>query len=81
MTVHLSIVLFAPLIMGVVGALLGPSAPWAAVAGAALVLGYSVVMLLDFEQGAAGLQYATDDACAPPSSTTRCCVPSKPRSA
>jgi NADH-quinone oxidoreductase subunit M len=61
MTVHLSIVLFWPLAFAVLGAFaprgLGRLAP---LVGAVVPLGYAVVMLFDFEEGA-GLQWVTDD--------------------
>ncbi len=63
MTIHLSIVLFLPLAAGLLG-VLAPNrlAPWVHVAGAALVLAYAVLLLVDFDRGAEGLQYATNDA-------------------
>jgi len=62
-TVHLTIVLFAPVVFGIAGALLPQrTAPWAAVLGAGVVLAYVVIMLLDFDSGAGGLQYVTNDA-------------------
>jgi NADH-quinone oxidoreductase subunit M len=61
-TVHLSIVLFAPLATGLLGAVLPRGwARWSVLAGTLVVLGYAMVMLADFESGAGGLQYATDD--------------------
>jgi NADH-quinone oxidoreductase subunit M len=62
-TVHLSILLFWPLVFATLGALApGRLGPAAALAGALVPLGYVVVMMLDFEPGVAGLQYVTDDA-------------------
>ena len=61
MTIHLSIILFLPLIAGLVGALLPRGmARWAALAGSAAVLAYMIVVLADFDRGA-GLQYVTND--------------------
>ena len=61
MTIHLSIVLFLPLACGLVSALLPPRLGRSAVlAGPLLVLGYVIVMLVDFESGG-GLQWVTDD--------------------
>jgi NADH-quinone oxidoreductase subunit M len=61
-TIHLSIVLFLPLAFGLV-ALLLPGAASRAVAllGAALTFAYTVVLAVDFDTGAAGLQYLTDE--------------------
>ena len=62
MTVHLSIVIFAPLVFGVLGAFLPRGAALVcAVFGALVPLVYAVVMLLDFDVAARGLQYLTDD--------------------
>jgi NADH-quinone oxidoreductase subunit M len=62
MTIHLSIVLFLPLAAGLVGALLPRGmARWAVLAGTVAVLGYAIVLLADFDSGARGLQYVTDD--------------------
>jgi NADH-quinone oxidoreductase subunit M len=61
-TIHLSIVLFLPLAAGLVGAALPRGmARWAVLAGTVAVLAYSIVLLADFDSGAAGLQYVTDD--------------------
>jgi NADH-quinone oxidoreductase subunit M len=61
-TIHLSIILFLPLASGLVAALLPRRlAPWAVLAGTVAVLAYAVVLLFDFESGARGLQYVTDD--------------------
>jgi NADH-quinone oxidoreductase subunit M len=62
MTIHLSIVLFLPLAAGLVGAFLPRGmARWAVLAGTVAVLAYAIVMLADFDSGARGLQYVTDD--------------------
>ena len=61
MTIHLSIVIFLPLVVTLIGCLAGPRiARWFGVGGAAAVLAYTIVMLADFEAGG-GLQYITDD--------------------
>ena len=61
MTVHLSILLWLPAVGGLVGALLGRrTAAWAALAGSALALAYSVVAVVRFKSGS-GLQFVTDD--------------------
>jgi NADH-quinone oxidoreductase subunit M len=60
-TIHLSIVLFLPLVTGVIGAFLPRGmARWAVLAGTVAVLAYVVAMLIDFESGG-GLQWVTDD--------------------
>ncbi|MGH2969276.1 MAG: complex I subunit 4 family protein [Solirubrobacteraceae bacterium] len=62
MTIHLSILVFWPLALAVLGALAPRrAAPVFALVGALVPLGYSVLMLFDFEAGARGLQYLTDD--------------------
>jgi NADH-quinone oxidoreductase subunit M len=61
-TIHLSIILFLPLAFGVLGALLPRGlARWSALAGTVAVLAYAIVMLADFDSGARGLQYVTND--------------------
>jgi NADH-quinone oxidoreductase subunit M len=63
MTIHLSIVVFLPLIAALVAAFLPPRVGrWVVVAGSIAVLGYAIAMLFDFDRDAAGLQYVTDDA-------------------
>ncbi len=63
MTIHLSILVFWPLLLAVLGALAPRGvAPLFAVVGAFVPLGYAVLMLADFDTGASGLQYLTDDA-------------------
>ncbi len=61
MTIHLSILIFWPLAMAVIGAFMPRRiAPVFALIGALVPLGYAVLMLFDFETGG-GLQYVTDD--------------------
>jgi NADH-quinone oxidoreductase subunit M len=62
MTIHLSILIFWPLALAVLGGV-GPRpvAPAFAAVGALVPLGYAVLMLFDFDTGG-GLQYVTDDA-------------------
>jgi NADH-quinone oxidoreductase subunit M len=60
-TIHLSIVLFVPLLTGLVGAFLPrDGARWTVLIGTLIVLGYAIAMLVDFEPGG-GLQYVTND--------------------
>jgi NADH-quinone oxidoreductase subunit M len=62
MTIHLSLVIFWPLVFGVAGALVPrAAAPVFALVGALVPLGYAILMLLDFDPAARGLQYLTDD--------------------
>ena len=62
MTIHLSILIFWPLAFGVLGAIAPRrAAPVFALVGALVPLAYAVLMLFDFEPGARGLQYLTDD--------------------
>jgi NADH-quinone oxidoreductase subunit M len=63
MTIHLTIVIFLPLAGALVGAFL-PAARshWGALLGAVGTALYAIVMAFDFESGAEGLQYVTDDA-------------------
>jgi NADH-quinone oxidoreductase subunit M len=62
MTIHLSILLFFPLVFAALGALLPRSvAPFALLVGSLVSLVYAVLLLLDFDSGAEGLQYVTDD--------------------
>ncbi|MEA2295138.1 MAG: NADH-quinone oxidoreductase subunit [Solirubrobacteraceae bacterium] len=62
MTIHLSILVFAPLAFAFAGTLLpGRLAGYLGLAGSLVALGLSVAMLLDFNQSADGLQYVTDD--------------------
>ncbi len=62
MTVHLSILIFWPLLLAVLGALAPRAvAPLFALVGALVPLAYAVILLVDFDPGA-GMQYVTDDA-------------------
>jgi NADH-quinone oxidoreductase subunit M len=61
-TIHLSIILFLPLATGLLGAFLPRGqARWALLAGTVAVLAYVIVLLADYDSGARGLQYVTDD--------------------
>jgi len=63
MTIHLSILIFWPLLLAVLGGLAPRAvAPLFALVGALVPLGYAVIMLVDFDPAARGLQYLTDDA-------------------
>ena len=63
MTIHLSILIFWPLLLALLGGLAPRGvAPLFAVVGAMVPLGYAIILLADFDAGAAGLQYLTDDA-------------------
>ena len=62
MTVHLSILIFWPLLLAVLGALAPRAvAPAFTLVGALVPLGYAVIMLVDHDPDARGLQYVTDD--------------------
>jgi NADH-quinone oxidoreductase subunit M len=62
-TIHLSILLFWPLVFGVIAGLLPRSVSGLAViAGAIGPLAIAVVMLIDFDASKTTLQYVTDDA-------------------
>jgi NADH-quinone oxidoreductase subunit M len=62
MTIHLSILLFFPLALATLGALLPRAlAPAGLLLGSLVPLAYAVLMLFDFDSGAQGLQYLTDD--------------------
>jgi len=61
-TIHLSIVIFLPLVAGLIAAFLPARAGrWLVVAGTAAVLGYAIALIADFDRGADGLQFVTDD--------------------
>jgi NADH-quinone oxidoreductase subunit M len=63
MTVHLSILIFFPALFAVVGALGPPrAAPVIALFGTIVALAYAIILVADFDTGAHGLQYVTDDA-------------------
>jgi NADH-quinone oxidoreductase subunit M len=63
MTIHLSILIFWPLLLAVLGAIAPRAvAPLFALVGALVPLGYAVIMLVDHDPDAGGLQYLTDDA-------------------
>jgi NADH-quinone oxidoreductase subunit M len=63
MTVHLSILIFWPLLLAVLGGLVPRVvAPLFALVGALVPLGYAVILLIDHDPSVAGLQYVTDDA-------------------
>jgi NADH-quinone oxidoreductase subunit M len=62
LTIHLTILLFWPLALALLGAT-GPRS-WASgvsVVGAVVPLAYAVMMLFDYDTSAGGLQYVTDD--------------------
>ncbi|MET0971955.1 MAG: NADH-quinone oxidoreductase subunit M [Thermoleophilaceae bacterium] len=62
MTIHLSILLFLPLVAGFLSTLAPPKlGRWIVFAGTVAVLAYAVAMLVDFDKNA-GMQYVTDDA-------------------
>ena len=62
MTVHLSILVFLPFAAALIGLLL-PSTlvRVVAIAGTVLALAYAIVAVADFDSGAAGLQFVTND--------------------
>jgi NADH-quinone oxidoreductase subunit M len=63
MTIHLSILIFWPLALALLGALApGRTAALFAVVGALVPLGYAVIVLFDYDTAKGGLQYVTDDA-------------------
>jgi NADH-quinone oxidoreductase subunit M len=59
-TLHLSIVLWLPLTAGVLALLAGQGARWLGLAGTLATLVYAIALVVDFDSGAAGLQYVTD---------------------
>ncbi|MEA2143279.1 MAG: NADH-quinone oxidoreductase subunit, partial [Solirubrobacteraceae bacterium] len=62
MTIHLSILLFWPLAMAVLAGFAPRRVAGAlGLIGAIVPLAYAVLLLLDFDAGASGLQYVTDD--------------------
>jgi NADH-quinone oxidoreductase subunit M len=63
MTVHLTILIFWPLLFGVLAAMSPSGVTWfMALLGALLPLAYAVILVVDFDMSARGLQYVTDDA-------------------
>jgi NADH-quinone oxidoreductase subunit M len=60
-TVHLSVVIFFPLVFALIVAVLPPRIAPAAMVGSLVPLIYAVVMLFDFQTGRPGLQYETND--------------------
>jgi NADH-quinone oxidoreductase subunit M len=62
MTIHLSILLFFPLVLATLGGLLPRAvAPLGLLVGSLVALAYAVLLLFDFQTGSDGLQYVTDD--------------------
>jgi NADH-quinone oxidoreductase subunit M len=62
MTIHLSIVLWLPLAAAIAGLLVpGSGGRVVALVGALATLAYSILMIVDYESGAAGLSYVTDE--------------------
>jgi NADH-quinone oxidoreductase subunit M len=60
-TFHLTIILFVPLLTGLVGAFLPrDTARWTVLIGTLIVLAYAAAILIDYEPGG-GLQYVTND--------------------
>jgi NADH-quinone oxidoreductase subunit M len=60
---NLSILLFWPLALAFLSATIGRRvAPWLAVVGALIPLGFAVGLIIGFDNGREGLQYVTDDA-------------------
>src|SRR5919204_115252 len=61
MTLHLSILLWLPLAAGVLGLFAGRAARWITLLGALLALAFAIALIADFNTGARGLQYVTDE--------------------
>lgn len=62
MTISLSGLLWLPLIAGVLGLLVPARASrWVVIGGSVLTLAYAILALADYETGARGLQFVTDD--------------------
>jgi NADH-quinone oxidoreductase subunit M len=62
MTIHLSILIFWPLLLALLAGLSPRAiAPVIALLGSLVPLGYAVLLLIDFDPSARGLQYVTDD--------------------
>ena len=66
MSVSLTILIFFPIVLGVLAAL-SPSgiAAWVSLLGTLVPLIYAVIMIADFNTGAVGLQHATNKAWIP----------------
>jgi NADH-quinone oxidoreductase subunit M len=63
MTIHLSLLIFWPVALALLGALWpGRGSAFFAVVGALVPLVYAVLLLLDYDTARGGLQYVTDDA-------------------
>jgi NADH-quinone oxidoreductase subunit M len=61
-TIHLSILLFFPLVLATLGSMLPRGiAPFGLLLGSVIPLAYAVLLLFDFDSGAEGLQFVTDD--------------------
>jgi NADH-quinone oxidoreductase subunit M len=62
MTVHLSILLWVPLVGAVLGTLLpGPAGRLPALGGAVAALAVAIIALVNFDSGASGLQFVTNE--------------------
>jgi NADH-quinone oxidoreductase subunit M len=62
LTIHLSIVVFLPLLAGLLAALVpGRMSRWVVLAGTVAVLAYWIAMLADFPSDGAGMRYVTSD--------------------
>jgi len=63
MTIHLSVVLFLPLVAGLANAFLPRAVGrWLVLGAMVVVLALVVVMVADFDEGSGGMQYVTDEA-------------------
>jgi NADH-quinone oxidoreductase subunit M len=62
MTVHLSFLIFAPIVFGVLAVFGRGIGPLIALFGTIVSLGYAIILLVDYDTAAGGLQYVTDDA-------------------
>jgi NADH-quinone oxidoreductase subunit M len=63
MTIHLTLLIFVPVALAVLGAMSPRAlAPWLALLGTLVPLVYGVLLLLDFDYARGGLQYVTSDA-------------------
>jgi NADH-quinone oxidoreductase subunit M len=60
-TIHLSIILWLPLVATVLGLFTGPGARFLAVLGGLLTFVYSIILIADFDRSVPGLQYVTDE--------------------